>query len=335
MNWSSGFSAEYYASIVDPNTWRDINRFEITGGSITRNDSELRESADIECLNYTEVTEQWIRIWLNAKQGNDTAHIALFTGLTSTPSRNINGRIVNTPIQCYSVLKPAQDVLLDRGWYVPADMDGAKAVEQLLKVVNLPIDYYKEEVKLLSSAIIAEDGETHLSMAEKILEAIDWDIFISGDGSIYLGPYEIESTAIFDSINNDIVEKSLTINYDWFDCPNVFRAIVDNVYAIARDDDPNSSFSTVSRGREIWAEETNCDLNQNETIGEYAQRKLNEKQNILRSISYSRRFDPNVNVYDVITLSYPEQNIFGTFRVRNQTIELGHGARTSEEVIQI
>ena len=70
MNWSSGFSAEYYASIVDPNTWRDINRFEITGGSITRNDSELRESADIECLNYTEVTEQWIRIWLNAKQGN-------------------------------------------------------------------------------------------------------------------------------------------------------------------------------------------------------------------------------------------------------------------------
>ena len=34
MDWRKGFSAMYYASFVDVNTWKSVERFEITGGSI-------------------------------------------------------------------------------------------------------------------------------------------------------------------------------------------------------------------------------------------------------------------------------------------------------------
>ena len=48
MDWSKGFSATYYMSIVDPVTWRDVDRIEIKGGEISRSESELVESADVD-----------------------------------------------------------------------------------------------------------------------------------------------------------------------------------------------------------------------------------------------------------------------------------------------
>ena len=51
MDWSKGYSATYYAKRVDPATWRDLETIKLTGGSIKREPSGLRESADIECVN--------------------------------------------------------------------------------------------------------------------------------------------------------------------------------------------------------------------------------------------------------------------------------------------
>ena len=66
MNWNKGFSAEYYACFVDPITWENLERFEILSGSIKRTDSGLRHSADIDCTDYNQSLERWIRIYLDA-----------------------------------------------------------------------------------------------------------------------------------------------------------------------------------------------------------------------------------------------------------------------------
>ena len=52
MNWAKGFEATYYMTLVDRNTWKDTERIEITGGSVSRSDSNLIESADIDCVSY-------------------------------------------------------------------------------------------------------------------------------------------------------------------------------------------------------------------------------------------------------------------------------------------
>lgn len=334
MDWSKGYSARYYATIVDRKTWQDLSRFEITGGSVERTDSDLLESADLDCLNYTETNEQWIRVWLDATQEGDYSHTPLFTGLATSPTRNIEGRIERNSIQCYSVLKPAQDVLLSRGWYAPIDINGGVLIRRLLSVCGAPIEI-ADDAQNLQYAIIAEDGETHLTMAWKIAIAIGWLIRIRGDGTIYVGPSETESKWGFGITEYDILEPQVDVTYDWYDCPNVVRVNSGGYSAVARDDDPESMYSVPTRGREIWYEENDCDLSENQTLAEYAKAKLEELQQTAVTVSYTRRFHPDINVGDIITLHYPLQSLEGNFLVTSQSIELGYGARTSEEVIQI
>ena len=334
MDWRKGFSARYYLTIVDRDTWRDIGRIEIIDGTIKRTCSDLRESADIKCKNYSD-REQLVRVWMDARQEGDFVHTPLFTGLATSPDRNINGNIENNALQCYSVLKYAQDMLLDRGWYAPQDADGARIIKDLLGVSKAPIKM-GEGSSTLTETIVAEDNENCLSMAEKILEAINWDLKINGYGEITIEPITYTSIAMFDTVDNDVVEPSISVNYDWYDCPNVFRAITsDGSYAVARDEDESSLLSIPNRGREVWAEETDCYPSYSETIDEYAERRLKELQRVSTKVSYSRRFYPEIEVNDVVTLNFPRQGISGNFLVDSQTITLGYNGKTSEEVYSI
>lgn len=350
IDWSRGYSARYYMTIVDKSTWRDVMTIDILGGSIRRTDSDLMESADVNCINYSEadvnkqltkkgrptVSEQYIRIWLDARQGADSSHTPLFTGLASSPTRTINGRRVETALQCYSVLKPAQDVLLPPGWYAPAATDGYAIVRELLKVTGAPVIFEGATVAL-KNAIIAEQNESNLSMVYKILAAMTDPkprrIKIDGDGTIRVLPYNFEPVKTFDSVSYDILEKQITVDRDWYECPNVFRAIVDNTTAIARDTDPDSPFSIQNRGREIWAEETNCNLSENESLQDYAERRLKDLQKVNTQASYDRRFDPDVYITDVVKINYPSVNLTGKYLITDQTIDLGYGAKTSEEAV--
>lgn len=330
MDWSKGYSAQYYMTIVDPITWHDIDVIQIANGTIKRESSGLMESADVTCRSYPRQAEQWVRIWLDAKQNDASAHVALFTGLAVSPQREINGLIETNPVQCYSVLKPAADVLLDRGWYAPAGFSGSRLVKQLLGVSPAPI-IEEEQSPSLATSIIAENGESHLSMAEKVLKAINWRIRISGDGTITICSKPEKATGKFDSAEMDIIEPKLKTNYDWYDCPNVFRATKDDLTGIARDDSPDSPLSTINRGREIWKEEINCDLSDNETVAEYAMRRLKEEQTKEMSVSYNRRYIPDIVPMDIVNLHLPAQKIDRDFIIKSQSIELGYGARVSEE----
>lgn len=331
MDWSKGFSATYYATKIDSTTWRDIERFEIIDGSINKNESGLQISADLTCRRYDYDIEQWVRVYLDAKQNGTTTHVPLFTGLATSPRKDLEGRLVTTPLECYSVLKPCEDVLLQRGWYAPAEISCDSILRNLLKPTPAPVEI-SDNIPSLSNAIIAGDGESNLSMAESILNSINWRMRISGDGTIYIEPKPLSPEVMFDALNNDSIEPNVEMEKDMFDCPNVFRAISDDLSAVARDDNPSSILSTVSRGREVWMEETNCDLSDNESIADYALRRLKEEQQIATTVSYDRRFNPNIEVSDIIRLHYPEQGIDGVFQITSQSISLGYGCKTSEEV---
>ena len=333
MIWAEGFTGSYYLTIVDPKTWRDIRRMEIKGGSIERSEEDLLESADIDVTELPEGGEAWVRVWLDADQEGIT-HVPLFTGLTSAPSRDIDGLRNSYKMECYSVLKPIDDILTERGYYVPAEVKAPNVAAKLLRKGIAPVEVAEAgELPQLTSAIVSEDGESNLTLARKVLEAIDWRIRIDGQGIIYVEPRTKTTAAIFNSTDNDVIELSLSDEYDWYSCPNVLRAISDDLISVARDDDPDAPLSTVSRGREIWAEESSVTLATNESLGAYAVRRLKELQSPARTISYKRRFDPEVNVGNIVRINCPEIGIDGEFRVTSQSLELSHGCRTSEEAI--
>lgn len=332
IDWSKGYSSDYYMTTVDPVTWRDGTRINLTGGSIKREIADLMESATIDCESGPQFIEKWVRVYLDVNQNGIRDHIALFTGLATSPSSNIEGRFVSNSLECYSVLKPASDIYLLRGWYAQAGLSGGSVIKDLLSVVPAPIKM-EENSPVLKSNIIAEDGETRLSMVEYILDVIDWIMQIEGDGTINIKPRNQDVAATYDAIDFDVIENQVQITEDWFNCPNVFMAISDDLTAIARDDSPDSIFSTVNRGREVWVQESGCDL-ADETIEQYAKRRLKQEQNIFKDISYDRRFVPNVYPGDIVRIKYPEQGLDGLFTIQSQSIEISHSARTSEEAYQ-
>lgn len=332
MEYAKGFTSSYYGYFLDTTAWADVERFEITGGSVTRESENLRESASFDCLSYPKNTERYIRLYLDATQSGETVHIPLFTGLATSPQDSVKGAWAENNVQCYSVLKPAQDVLLDRGWYAPVEMPGAVLIGQLFADLPAPV-VFAENSPSLEEAIIAEDGESRLSMADKILTAINWRLKLGGDGTIYVLPKATEPAAILSTTLNDIIETEMEISRDWYSAPNVFRAVSNDLSAVARDDSEKSELSTVNRGREIWKEETNCALSAGESIADYALRRLREEQKIQTAVSYNRRFLPDVVPSDLLTLHYPEIGLQGTYQITSQTIDLTYGGRTQEEVV--
>lgn len=332
MDWGKGFSSTYYLTVVDRFTWKDSTRIEITGGTIKHTLDDLRDAADLNCIDYDADTEQLIRVWLDAKQEDDSSHTPLFTGIATSPGIEIKGTLTSNKLECYSVLKIAQDILLPRGWYAAKGTNTGYLIQSLLKDTGAPIDI-PESTPNLDQAIIAENGENKLSMVDKIINAMgNWQLYLTGYGEIIVDEISNEPVAIFGALSNDVIEPSVSITYDWYGCPNVYRAVADDTYAVARDDDPDSPYSTVSRGREVWYEDTDCYISDGESLADYAKRALREAQQVATEVSYTRRFDPDVMVGDVIRINYPAQDIFGDYIVKSQSIDLGYGARVSEEV---
>lgn len=337
MNWDAGYKAEYYATIVDPETWRDIDRIEIKKdptGVIKREQEGLRQSAQIYCEDFPVGIEHWIRIWMDVKQGGSNEHVALFTGIGTTPAHNMDGYRETSAIECYSVLKPANDVHLLRGWYAPAGVSGAVMIRELLSAVPVPI-IIAENAPQLSSHIIAENNETRLTMTDRILTAMDWRLRILGNGTVYVGPWDYEPVVAFDPNEFDVIENEIQVKEDLFSAPNVYMVTIDDVTAIARDDSEKSELSTVNRGREVWAEESGGSLAENQTIEQYTAAQLQKAQKVKITANYDRRYVPDVYPGDTIEMRYPKQYLSGLFTVNSQSVAVAYNATTSEEILSL
>lgn len=326
LDWSKGFSVAYYATIVDAATWLDSERIELIQGKVNRSDSDLQESAQLTCKPLSD--ETWIRINMDVSQEGASDHVPLFTGLAICPDREIDGAHETGSVVCYSVLKPAQDVLLPRGWYAPKGREGAELVEELLSVSPAPKSVYGGSPRL-SANIVAEAGESCLTMARKILTAINWRLRLLGDGTIEICPQAENVSVMFSTADNDSIEPKVKVSFDWFDTPNVYRAVSGNTCAEVRD-----AAAIRARGREIWVEDRSPAFNGSESIAMYARRKLDESQWAAYKVSYDRRYHPDVLVGDLIELHYPAQKIDNIFMVSSQAVDLVAGGRTSEEVVR-
>lgn len=334
MDWNRGYSSAFYAKEVDPVTWRDVAEIPITGGTVKRTVSGLRQSATLNCLAELGGIEKWVRIYMDVEQDGSYAHEAIFTGLAASPKRKAYAARAERSPDCYSVLKPADDVILPRGWYASSGQNGGEVVRRLLSVSPAPIEV-ADSSPALSTTIIAEDGETRLTMVDKILEAIGWYIDITGDGVIHVIPLSAEPAAMLDPVTYDVIEVPISITEDWYSAPNVYQAVSGDMVGIARDEREDSPLSIQNRGREVWETESGVNLAAGETIGEYAQRQLKRAQRVRKQASYDRRFIPEVRAGAVINLHYPAQGLDGLYFVASQSIRLGFSARTAENVEEL
>lgn len=331
MDYTRGYKASFYAMLLDPVTWLEIERIELISGSISRSNGGLEQTASLTVRDFDQEQEHWIRVYMDATQEADVDHVALFTGLVSAPKENVEGPVATHELECYSVLEPL-DVPLLLGEYIPYGMNAGTAIKRLLKPTPAPVDI-APGAPALEDYIVAEENETNVTMIQKVLDAIGWQMVIEGDGTIEVRPRPETVAASFSAIGMDVIEKTLSKTRDWFKTPNVFRATSGDMVAIARDDDPESPLSTVARGREVTSEETDVTLTSDEGLAEYAKRRLKEEQQIVESADYTRRFIPGVMVGDRVDINY--DHLQGEYKVISQNITLTYNAQTEEQVERI
>lgn len=334
MDFTKGYKAAFYAVFLDAVTWSEQERFDIVSGSVSRTNNGLRSTAELVVREYDQPIDRWIRIYMDADQEGDRAHVPLFTGIVSTPGSDHNGALTSIHLSAYSPLKAAEDIKLQLGWYAPAGASGVRVIQKLLKNQPAPV-VVNGTGRMLSESIIAEQNDNCASMTDEILSAMNWKMQISGDGTIILSEKESEPepVEILSADNNDVIETSFSKSRDWFACPNVLIASTGSQTAEARDDNPNSELSTVSRGREVQVMEENVQLSESENISQYAERRLRELQVRTETASYQRRFLPDVNVEDSVRIAY--RNLSGVYEVESQTTELGVAGRTQEGVKRV
>lgn len=329
MDYSKGYTASFYAAYVDPGTWQDGERFELVSGSINRNAEGLRQSAELTVREYSQTTDRWIRVFMDCDQEGDRAHVPLMTGIASTPGEEHGDAATEVSLKVYSPLKAAEDIKLELGAYIPAGTNGAEAVRRLLSAQPAPVRI-NGEAPALDEAVIAEQNEDCVTMSDRILEAIGWQLQIDGDGTIILSEKEANPRPKLKMSpdENDIIEPGFSKERDWFNCPNVLYVSSGSQTYRATDEDPESPLSIQARGREVIQIEDNVTLAGGEGIIQYGRRRLKELQQVTETAAYTRRFIPDINVGDAVLIDYPD--LQGTYIIETQSISLTTNGQTQE-----
>ena len=328
MDYSRGYRSAFYAVLIDPASWQETERVELMSGSVSNTATGLRQSARLKVRDFDRTREHWLRVYMDARQEQDIDHVPLFTGIVSAPREDVEGPIATNDLACYSVLEPLDQPLLI-GTYMAKGASAGRAIKSLLQATPAPLDI-PEETPRLEDYIVAEDNETSLTLLEKVLDAINWQMYLAGDGTITIRPKPDTLSAAFSAKGADVLESTFSKSRDWFKAPNVYRVSSGDNFEEAVDNDPESPLSVVSRGREVTATERDVTLGSNEGLAEYAKRKLSEAQQIAETADYTRRFIPTVHVGDLVRINY--DRLQGTYQVLSQTINLTYNGQTQEHV---
>lgn len=331
MDWSKGFMSFFELREVDEDTWFDGDEINMYSCSINKDkDTNLIESAKL----YTEkeIESNYVRLYLLASQAGSSEKVALFTGLVNNSSKTFDGRIVNAYYDAYSVLQPASTVLCPRGYYVKRG-SGADAVRDMLVMLKCPVRISGQS-PVIDSDIVADKKETVLSICQKVLDAIGYRFRLEGDGTVVICPKATEP-ALSIGDDNDTMETKVTISKNMFDCPNVLMVSTDSQTVVVRNDRQDSPYSTVNRGREVWEMEEGIVLAAGQSIHSYAADRLAELEKPEERIKYTRRYDPDATVGDMISIDYSVIGLSGNYRILSQSINVTYGCSVSEEAVRV
>lgn len=330
MDWNQGYTSTWRLYSVDRSTWGDGDEIEgLVSASVTKDsESSLVEDASISIDG--EPINGYVRLVLEAKNTEGAARADIGTFLVTSPKRSINGQLVSIDLECYSVLKPAEDKLLPPGWYFPEGGDPIAGASELLGgVLQCPVIHSESDIKT-DEIKVAESNETILSMVNYLLTDTDYFIDIDGKGRVTIKKKPEEITASFDTKENDVLMPDITDESDIFDIPNILRVSDSNgKYQTIINDDENSSTSVGNLGWEKWSAEQ-LTLDADESLLSKGSERLEELSKSTRKISYTREFNPSIKVNDLALYLLPRQGIVGSFRIVSQSISVGAGATVNE-----
>lgn len=324
------YASRWRVRRIDADTW--LPSGEIGGmrsvtvrKSANYDSTPLMESGDVESTG--RLAEGYHRIEMLSSTGElaEVATLLLVPDGSTWSHEKWNGRAVGK-----SVLSPAAERKLKPGAYAAMGDDGAAwAARTLSGVIDAPVRVVGSFS--LGEHVVFDLGASYLDAVWKVLDVGGFCMQVSGDGTVTVCPKPGEPALVVNAATRSLLMPEIGSGLPVDDVPNVLKVYDDKgVEHVARNDDPSSPTSTVSRGREIDCVEDSPTREEDESWDDYASRRLSELSEIYETYDVEREHVPGVLPYSLVRVNLPEQGMSGDYRVMSQTIECGKGITVSE-----
>lgn len=353
-DWSRPFDVAYRVMRVDRVTGVEVAELPwvISGGSIDRDlGLDIRESGSLTVLGDPRIGADWVRVWADVTWHDGSREsVALGTFLPNVPKRDIDWRASTSPIDLYGLLQNAASDVFENPVTIGEGENPVDQAADILKGCGLKIAAYDSGDYTLSEpwtfGLRGADGESSdgskLDAVNELLDLANYSAARTNPmGEIVLEPYEIpqDRAPSWDFTEGERARflAQMTEERDLMNVANVVKVTYwtsEKEYtAVAIDDDPNSEFSTVTRGRRVAATYEYSNIpedikDDDKAIQDLAYKTadslLNSVQSVVHRITFSHVYAP-VNLHDVVSMTFPTGGVEGNFAIWSQHIDLAAG----------
>lgn len=357
-DWTKSMQHTYEYYIVDPGTWKDLKKIDLVKSSSINRDAgaETLGSASFNVVDM--LKECYVRTYLVTTQNGITEKFPLGTHLVQTPSSKFDGKITEITVDAYTPLLELKENQPDIGYFVPKDVNVMEQAYMLTRDhVRAPVIKPRCPSKT-SCEFVADSGDTWLSYLSDFIANQVYDDATAPNGSritqyefdlddlgrIMFSPKQdiasMQPVWTYTDDNSSILYPEISMEHDLYGIPNVVEVIysdgVDNFYAKAVNDDPNSSISTVTRGRNIVQRVNNPSFPGRPTkrmIEEYAVQLLRSLSTLQCTLTYTHGYCP-VRLNDCVRLNYTRAGLKDVkAKVIHQNIKCVPGCPVTEKAV--
>lgn len=332
---------------VDKDTMQDIrvlDTIEETGGTIHYQDlTTIKVTADLPFVGDFDVGNNYIRIYSISELAGESIKILHGTFMPSRPETEYSSASATGTIDCYSLLQLAKEQTLDQPLCIEQGQLAVTKAESLLREVGLNV-ISDGSLHILSSARNYDAGISYIEVVNDLLSLAAFnsvDIDARGNAQLIAYTDPTNRTPLYtlrDDVNDVNFSPVMKHNFNTFDVPNKVIAVyapADDesmpMQAIAINSDPQSRYSTVSRGRVVPHVEEVNEVDSQEALQEIADRVLIDKSSAVESVELEHSFIP-YNMGDALKIFYTHHNINFTGVAVSKDLSLTRGMRCSTRI---
>lgn len=352
-DWAKPFKVAYRVMRVSRSTGLETSRLDwvVSGGSIERNqDTGICESGSLTVEGRVDLGVDRLRVYADCTwHDGSTQSVALGTFLPNIPTRSVNGMESSSQLDLYGLLQEVDDDMFESPITIGKGEKAVDAAASILRGCGLTVAAYdagsytlsEDWVFGLRSSQDKDKGSTKLDAVNDLLDLAGYSAARTDEyGHVilekYVEPGKRSPKWTFREGANATFLTSMTDERDLRQVANVVKVTYynsDKEYtASAVDDDPNSEFSTVNRGRRLAhayeyssiPDEVKTDEQGRKLASDKALELLRTEQSVIHRVTFTHVYAP-LNLADVIDLEYPTGGVSGRFAVRTQRLSLTAG----------
>lgn len=339
IDYTQSYTSIWSFYRMDPDTWVPVEKVaNLYTFSLDKDGTDsvpLLETGSVEMGLMTSegFTPGWYQLSMVVEQPGVGYEVeAIATLWFESAKGTVTGSNDRVSADGRSVLYPASTTVLTAGSYAAKGIDGAAHCGNLLRSCG-PAPVSVEGSFTLDDYYVFNEETSVLEAVWMILDAGGFCIQLDGDGTINIRPKPTEPALTVSRQTAAILGASYDYTYDRSVVHNVYIAVEGETRAVARNDDPESPTSTVSRGFEVTAVDTSPIRVNGETLQTYAERKLmEERTNVERILVYNREYWPGVEPFSIVRWhtdgGYPQD-----LTVKSQTLTIGNGILVKETAV--